>query len=189
MPEEILLLTSHSKNISVFECNTREYLYELNIDKKEMSCARQQGRRLFVGTFVDTIFIFIYDVKSRKLVQASQMCTHDSIVSIGISVEGLVMCGQANGFVDLLTYQVRKSNKGEYKMDNVSHIHNSKFGYVNCIIQATKPVKKNLKQTTAPEEEGLEFALGTEFGLFFIDLNGIEMTVQADIFFKGQQVS
>jgi len=39
-PEEILLLTSHQKNISVFECSTKEYKYELDIMKKEMSCSK-----------------------------------------------------------------------------------------------------------------------------------------------------
>jgi hypothetical protein len=72
--------------------------------KKEMSCSRQQGRRLFVGTFVDTVFMFTYDVKQRKLVLNAQMCTHDSIVSIGLGMEGLLVCGQASGFVDLLTW-------------------------------------------------------------------------------------
>lgn len=121
-PEEILLLTSHQKNISVFECGSKNYMYELDIMKKEMSCSKQQGRRLFVGTFVDTVFMFTYDVKQRKLVLNSQMCTHDSIVSIGLGIEGLIVCGQANGYVDLLTWQASKKVNGEYKMDNVSSI-------------------------------------------------------------------
>lgn len=37
--------------------------------------------------------MFTYDVKLRKLVLNTQMCTHDSIVSIGLGIEGLIVCG------------------------------------------------------------------------------------------------
>jgi len=115
-----------------------------------------------VGTFVDTVFMFTYDVKLRKLILNSQMCTHDSIVSIGLGVEGMIVCGQASGFVDLLTWQVSKKANGEYKMNNIAHIQNPEFGYINSVMKTDPIALKDTKNTQTMEPDSpLQFALAT----------------------------
>jgi hypothetical protein len=39
------------------------------------------------------------------------------------------------------------------------------------------------------EDAPLQMALGTEFGLFFVNLKGAEMTIASEVHFKGQQIS
>lgn len=132
-PEEVYLLTSFNKNISVFLCHEKQYLYNLSIDNKEMACSRQHKNMFFVGTFCDTLFMFIYDADSKKLVPGSEMRTHESIISIAILTDEMILCGQSNGYVDTITCRPNKKYKGEWRMDNVASKFCSNLGYINCI--------------------------------------------------------
>lgn len=131
--EEVYLLTSFNKNISVFLCHEKQYLYNISIDNKEMACSRQHKDKFFVGTFCDTLFMFLYDEKSKKLVLGSEMRTHESIISIAILTNELIICGQSNGYVDTVTCKASKKKPGEYRMDNVASKFCSNLGYINCI--------------------------------------------------------
>lgn len=131
--DDVFLLSSFQKNISVFNLHEKQYLYNLSIDNKEMACSRQSKHKFFVGTFCDTLFMFLYEPKSKKLVPGSEMRTHESIISIAILTDELIMCGQSNGYVDTITCRPSKKNVGEYRMDNVSSKFCNNLGYINCI--------------------------------------------------------
>lgn len=131
--EEVYLLTSFNKNISVFLCHEKQYLYNISINNKEMACSRQHKNKFFVGTFCDTLFMFLYDAKTQKLVPGSEMRTHESIISIAILTNEMIICGQSNGYVDTITCRTSKKHKGEYRMDNVASKFCSNLGYINCI--------------------------------------------------------
>jgi hypothetical protein len=87
----------------------------------------------FVGTFCDTLFMFIYDAKTKKMVPGSEMRTHESIISIAVLTSEIIICGQSNGYVDTITCRPSKKYKGEYRMDNVSSKFCNNLGYINCI--------------------------------------------------------
>jgi hypothetical protein len=106
--EDVYLLTSFNKNISVFLCHEKQYLYNISIDNKEMACSRQHNNMFFVGTFCDTLFMFLYDAKTKKMVPGSEMRTHESIISIAVLTSDIIICGQSNGYVDTITCRPSK---------------------------------------------------------------------------------
>lgn len=65
----------------------------MSIDSKEMSCSRQHRNKFFVGTFCDTLFMFMYDVTKKVLVPVTEMRTHESIVSLAVLNSELILCG------------------------------------------------------------------------------------------------
>lgn len=131
--DEAYLVTSFNKNISVFLLFEKQYLYNLSIDNKEMACSRQHKNKFFVGTFCDTLFLFIYDAQTKKLVPSSEMRTHESIISLALLSDDLILCGQSNGYIDTITCRPSKKKAGEYHLDNVSSKFYSNLGYINCI--------------------------------------------------------
>lgn len=72
---------------------TKQYMYNLSIDNKEMACSRQHDDQLFVGTFCDTLFLFYFDHATQKLVPMSEIATHESIISIAVLSFDLILCG------------------------------------------------------------------------------------------------
>lgn len=74
-------------------------------------------------------------------------------------------------------------------MDNIASINSPEFGYVNNLCQTDYLISANNKLVQTEAAQILQFALGTEFGLHFIEIKGIEMTIIKESYFKGLQVS
>ena len=127
------MITSFNKNISAFLLHEKQYLYNLSIDNKEMACSRQYRSKFFVGTFCDTLFMFLYDSKTKKLVPGCEMRTHESIISLAILSNEMILCGQSNGYIDTITFRLSKKKPGEYRMENVASKFCHTLGYINCI--------------------------------------------------------
>jgi hypothetical protein len=170
--DEVYLVTSFNKNISVFLLFEKQYLYNLSIDNKEMACSRQHKNKFFVGTFCDTLFLFIYDAASKKLVPSSEMRTHESIISLALLSDDLVICGQSNGYIDTISCRPSKKKAGEYRLDNVASKFYNNLGYVNCI--------QVCSSSSVPGS--WELALACELGLYFGTVTGIEFELQKDIY-------
>jgi WD40 repeat protein len=162
--EEVYLLTTYNKNISVFLLYEKLYLYNLMIDQKEMSCSRQHRDKLFVGTFCDTIYMFYWDQKTAKLVEGCYFRTHESIISLVILTPSLIICGQSNGYVDTIKLECKNKRKTglEYSMDNIASKFCSKLGYINCMTVCTRAAGME----DLPEG-AFDLALACENGLFF----------------------
>lgn len=134
--EDVLLYTTYNKNISVFNLHAKELLYNLSIDQKEMSCSRQHGDKLFIGTFCDTLFMFQYQVDEKegkgKLQMCCEMRTHESIISLCIMSPEYIICGQSNGYIDVI--ELKQKKKNTWAMDHISSKFYMNIGYINCII-------------------------------------------------------
>jgi len=74
-------------------------------------------------------------------------------------------------------------------MDNVASTHNPEFGYINCLVQTEHMSSLNNKNTQTMEVPPLQMAIGTECGLFFSNMQGVEMSITDEVYFKGQQIS
>ena len=185
--DEVYLLTSYNKNVSVFQCHDKQYLYNLSIENREMACSRQHKNKFFVGTFCDTLFMFIYDHMSKKLVLSSEMRVHESIISIAILTNELLICGQSNGYLDTITCRPSKKIPGEYRLDNVASKFCSNLGYINCIQVCNKASDMPDNQQ---QDQHFELALACETGLYFGDVTGYNFTLnESDFYFPNQTVS
>ncbi len=135
---------------------TKEYKYNLSIDNKEMACSRQHDDLLFIGTFCDTLFLFVFDHATKKLLPMSEMATHESIISIAVLSSDLIICGSINGYIDTITCKISKKNKNDLEISNINSKFCHNLGYINCI------------QVLSNETEGIyKLALACETGLYF----------------------
>ena len=98
---EDYILTGMSKNAHVIDRATFNMHKELNLKNREMSTSLVHKELLYIGTYVDTIFIFSItnDFERIQLVR-----THDSVLSLcSISdTEDRVVAGLAGGYADVI---------------------------------------------------------------------------------------
>ena len=131
-------------------------LAELNLKNREMSSSCVVGEYLYIGTYVDALFIFelsAFKTPSTGLLTAKHTVeTTDSILTIcSLTSDGkTVAIGQAGGFVDLVV-------DFEFKKDD--GIVMKEAGYINKIIKCSYDEKNN----TA---EAFEIVMACERGIF-----------------------
>ena len=118
---------------------------------------------MFVGTFCDTIFMFLFDLKLKKFLPGSEMRTHESIISIALPTSEIIICGQSNGYIDTITCKPSKKIKGDFRMDNVSSKFYPDLGYINCL----QVCNRFSGSFDANDKSVFEIALACENGLYF----------------------
>ena len=97
---EDYILTGMNKNAHVVDRATYNTVKTLDLKNREMSTSLVHNELLYIGTYVDTIFIFsIPDFERLQLVR-----THDSVLSLcSISnTENRIVAGLAGGYVDVI---------------------------------------------------------------------------------------
>ena len=97
---EDYILTGMNKNAHVVDRATYNTIKTLDLKNREMSTSLVHNELLYIGTYVDTIFIFsIPDFERLQLVR-----THDSVLSLcSISnTENRIVAGLAGGYADVI---------------------------------------------------------------------------------------
>ena len=105
---EDLILTSMNKNAHIIRRSTGALEKELDLKNREMSTSLVTKDLLYIGTYVDTLFIFsVHDFEPIQLVR-----THDSLLSMCTISESrnIIAVGQAGGFVDIITKNAKFEN-------------------------------------------------------------------------------
>lgn len=131
--------------------------------------------------------MFLYDSNTKKLVPGSEMRTHESIISIAILSNELIICGQSNGYIDTITCRPSKKNKGEIRMDNVSSVFCNNLGYVNCIQVCNRIGSSHAEPS---KEQTFDLALACETGLYFGTVTGVIFELnETEHYFPNMTVS
>ena len=119
------IITSMNKKAYIIRRVNGETEKELDLKKREMSSSLVCNNKLYVGTYVDTIFIFsIPNFEPIQLVR-----THESVLSMCTIDEKneMIAVGQAGGYVDIILYKSDKTpineKKSVSKFINFSHIY------------------------------------------------------------------
>ena len=163
------MLANKNRNAVVFERATGKEICTLDLDQKEMSASLFHNKKLFIGTYVD--FLFMFDVPQNGVFTQAKhkIRTHDSILSIAPITDHILAIGQAAGYVDFIS--VGQS------MDNITHEQFPDSGYINKV--AVLSTDKN------------ELAFGCEKGLFFgkFGMNTRRFHISAEEYFKGNLIS
>jgi hypothetical protein len=98
------VLASTGRHASIYERSSGIQLHTLKIEEKEMSSSLVLGNKLFIGTYVDTLYMF-------SIPEFKKLCsvrTHESILSIVSMNEQLLCLGQADGNVDFISISLGK---------------------------------------------------------------------------------
>ena len=111
-----------------------------------MSTSLVHNELLYIGTYVDTLFIF--SIKTFEKVQLIR--THDSVLSLcSLSdTENKIAVGQAGGYVDIITENLRFVHE--------SYSLNKDAGYINKMVLSSS---------------GKEIIMACEKGIYIQELN------------------
>jgi hypothetical protein len=120
-------MCSVHKNVVAISETTKQQAATLDIKSKEMACSKQQGNRFYIGTFVDTLFLFSFINSTNEFHCLNELRTPDSILSICIMSSDYVILGQASGYIQLASV----NKDGEMESLNYMRIHQS--GYINHV--------------------------------------------------------
>jgi hypothetical protein len=120
-------MCSVHKNVVAISETTKQQVATLDIKSKEMACSKQQGNKFYIGTFVDTLFLFSYINSTNEFHCLNELRTQDSILSICIMSSDYVILGQASGYLELVSVNLGR----ELESVNYMRVHQS--GYINHV--------------------------------------------------------
>lgn len=178
---EDYILTGINKNAHVINRATYNLEKELNLKNREMSTSLVHKDLLYIGTYVDTLFIFSItnDFERIQLVR-----THDSVLTMcSVSdTENRIVVGLAGGYVDLihevaLTEQQEGDEGRKTKFVNESVTLNRDAGYINKVVLSNS---------------GDEIIMACEKGIYIQKLNPAKTALLAptdEVYLKGDLVS
>ena len=147
------LLVTKDKNAQILCLDSGESLYDLNLKKREMSTSLAFKSLLFVGTYVDTMFVFS---AWSNFEEQFKFRTRESIICMAVVSEkhNLIAIGCANGVVDFV--KVDFSGIKECSLSLIKGVRSSDTGYINQIVMS-------------PYAD--ELVLACERGIFIVDLD------------------
>ena len=205
---EKYILVGMNKNAHIINRSNGELHRELDLKNREMSTSLVFGKQLYIGTYVDTLFIF----SSRDFSFIQLVRTHESLLSMCIisKLDSVIAIGEAGGFVDIIRpvtgeevdRELDRIIKREREKREAKEFNEWFERYQNQLVGENKPTTKYIVQSYIRIKEAgyinkvivtkskKEIVIASEKGIFIckINNNSLEPPIK-ERYLQGQLVS